>query len=408
MLESSPRTPTEPQKLASILTIVACTLTIFAATIVLVGLGPALLFAAISIVAFAAWLMTTKRSEDTGSSILSVYLLVPPLLLALSAARYSGGWVQLLEAHQAIGFNAAFAFTDANWFVLMVCAPVTLTLLGGYLISIHMPAGKFAAWWTAVYAASEGIIQLTLGFSQGTTSFTLLAALLGLCLIGTGLLIAQRLLASKAKTVPEPAPMSQRQRLSWGMLFVAATAIYGVILFNQAGPLPVLIIVGSMLGGLIGWWITTSRVPADPSWSVPLLLLLLTFFYIHVGEEALTDFNGMISEISGVPWADFEFLLLIGLAGPIIWFFAAWSLWNKQPIGNFIFWFLIVGMILGEPTHLLVFPILRMQMLGIGYEYASGMYTALFPMIPAILALVKIIGDHRRRAVLSAPNLSAR
>jgi hypothetical protein len=192
------------------------------------------------------------------------------------------------------------------------------------------------------------------------------------------------------------------------MLFVAATAIYGVILFNQAGPLPVLIIVGSMLGGLIGWWITTSRVPADPSWSVPLLLLLLTFFYIHVGEEALTDFNGMISEISGVPWADFEFLLLIGLAGPIIWFFAAWSLWNKQPIGNFIFWFLIVGMILGEPTHLLVFPILRMQMLGIGYEYASGMYTALFPMIPAILALVKIIGDHRRRAVLSAPNLSAR
>lgn len=315
----------------------ACTLTIFAAMIVLVGLGPALLFAAISIVAFAAWLLTTKRSEDTGSSILSVYLLVPPLLLALSAARYSGGWVPLLEAHQAIGFNATFAFTDANWFVLMVCAPVTLTLLGGYLISIHMPAGKFAAWWTAVYAASEGIIQITLGFSQGTTSFTLLAALLGLCLIGTGLLIAQRLLASKAKTVPEPAPMSRRQRLSWVMLFVAATAIYGVILFNQAGPLPVLIIVGSMLGGLIGWWITTSRVPADPSWSVPLLLLLLTFFYIHVGEEALTDFNGMISEISGVPWADFEFLLLIGLAGPIIWFFAAWSLWNKQPIGNFIF-----------------------------------------------------------------------
>lgn len=116
-----------------------------------------------------------------------------------------------------------------------------------------------------------------------------------------------------------------------------------------------------------------------------------------MGEEALTDFNGMISGISGKHWNDYDFMMLIGLLGPIVWFFAAWSLWKRQPIGNFIFWFLIVGMILDEPTHLLVFPIRRMIDLGIGYEYASGMYTALFPMIPAIIALVKIVGDHRAR-----------
>jgi hypothetical protein len=59
---------------------------------------------------------------------------------------------------------------------------------------------------------------------------------------------------------------------------------------------------------------------------------------------------------------------------------------------------MIVGMIVGEPTHLLIFPVVSMNKFGIGYEYFSGMYTALFPMIPAILALVFIISDHKKRA----------
>jgi hypothetical protein len=90
--------------------------------------------------------------------------------------------------------------------------------------------------------------------------------------------------------------------------------------------------------------------------------------------------------------------VLIGLIGPIIWFFAAWSLRKRQPLGNFVFWFCIVGMILGVLTHLLVFPLVAMNKFGIGYEYFSGMYTALFPIIPAIMALVTIMGEHRGRA----------
>lgn len=390
--------PVGQSDFAAVLTILACALTLFAATLVLVGVGPAIILAVICVVSFAAWRVTFDTGEHPNSGILSLYLLVPPVLLALHSARYAGGWPDMLGHHHAGWFNATFAFTGANWFVLLVCAPVTFILFGGYLISTSKPVGQFAAWWVALYVVVEGVIQLALGHSHSYSTVTILAALLGMALIGLGFLMVQKLLAGKARTVPNPPPMTLRGRLLWAAGFVLAAAVYGMILFSQAGPLPVGIIVGSMVGGLIGWWNTTSRVPADPSWSVPLMLLLLTFFYIHVGEEALTDFNGMISEISGVPWPDFEFVLLIGLVGPIFWFFAAWSLWNKHPTGNFIFWFMIVGMILGEPTHLLVFPVLRMQMLDIGYEYASGMYTALFPMIPAILALARIVGDHRRRS----------
>jgi hypothetical protein len=58
---------------------------------------------------------------------------------------------------------------------------------------------------------------------------------------------------------------------------------------------------------------------------------------------------------------------------------------------------MIVGMILGEPTHLIVFPVIAMYKYGIGYQYFSGMYTALFPMIPAIIAVITIIADHKQQ-----------
>jgi len=152
-----------------------------------------------------------------------------------------------------------------------------------------------------------------------------------------------------------------------------------------------------MMGGMIGWRKTTARQPADPYKLVPLYLLLQALFYIHVGEEMATHFNQEIASISGHPWSDTANTYLIAFIGPMIWVFAAWSLWKGQAFGNFILWFMIVGMILGEPTHLLVFPIVRMVQKGVGYEYFSGMYTALFPMVPAIMALTVIIKDTKAR-----------
>jgi hypothetical protein len=95
--------------------------------------------------------------------------------------------------------------------------------------------------------------------------------------------------------------------------------------------------------------------------------------------------------------------LLITLIGPIIWVFGAWSLWKRQRFGNFIVWYMSVGMILGEPVHLLVFPVVAMNKFGIGYQYFSGMYTALFPRIPAILAITTILRDYRRAVVRASP-----
>ena len=55
-------------------------------------------------------------------------------------------------------------------------------------------------------------------------------------------------------------------------------------------------------------------------------------------------------------------------------------------------WFIFVGMFAGEPTHLLVFPVLE----GGRYHYFPGAWTALLPMIMGVWGLYVILAEDRR------------
>ena len=50
-------------------------------------------------------------------------------------------------------------------------------------------------------------------------------------------------------------------------------------------------------------------------------------------------------------------------------------------------------MIIGEPTHYLVFPLLE----GGRFHYFPAMWTALFPMIPAIYGAALLIKGYRKQ-----------
>lgn len=394
-------------RLASLLTVLSVMITTLLAAHIVVGPAWAAGLAVVSVLALAAWLGLSWRGSAGHDGIIAPYILAIVLVLVLSTCRYLSDYAPMLAAHFKPLFAARFAITETNWFVVFVVCPISLMLLGGYFLARRTPLGLYMAWWTGLYAIADGLLQLRVEFLQGLAYKHLYfsGALVASAQMLVGAVICQRLArmptSADAPATPR-AGLTPRQRNLWSLLFVSLVAVYGVTLLRQAGPLPVTVVVGSMLGGLIGWRKTTALQPADPAKAVPLFLLLLAFFYVHVGEEALTSFNQAIASISGKPWSDREFTLLIGLVGPVIWFFSAWSLWLRQPLGNFVFWFLIVGMILGEPTHLLVFPVVAMNKFSVGYEYFSGMYTALFPMIPAIMALVMIVGDHRQRAAQAA------
>ena len=393
----------ENSRLASLLTILTVLITALAILFLVAGWGLFTEHLLVGGVALGAWLRWPLPSHAEQSGVVTPYILTVVALLALNAFRLAAHYPAFLTRTYPALFTGQFPLDPTSWFLLYVCAPVSLLLLGGYFLSRFTVLGYFFAWWGFAYGVVEALIQfkLELGSPLGYAHhyFGGVVTAMGVFYLAiTGLL---RLSKPSRATLPKPvealSPLTDKEVNLWSALFVGLVVVYATTLYTEAGLLPVGVIAGSMMGGLIGWRKTTARYPADPYQVVPLYLLLQALFYFHVGEEALTGFNRQIAAISGVPWRDQDFMFFIAFAGPVIWVYAAYSLWARRSFGNFILWFLIVGMIVGEPTHLVVFPVVRMVQQGVGYEYFSGMYTALFPMIPAILALVIILKSHRAR-----------
>jgi hypothetical protein len=374
----------------------------------------------LALVALVALVAEGRAVGAAGSRVMALHILVIVATLANDSARLGFGATAALRDGLPLAGGAA-PLTDRSWFIGLVVLPVSVMLLGGYLLGRGYPGGAILGWWTPLFAVADGLWGLALGprldWTRPVASTIVLVAALAQVLIATRAVQARLRRdptgteptagTTEAGTIPpeerQPAERTEstgltlRQRNLWTLLMVAMVVVYALSLYHQAGLLPLGVIGGSMVGGMVGWRKTTAHQPADPAYHVPLFLLLLALFSLHVGEEELTGFNRAIAAISGTPWSDSPFTLLIGLIGPTVWVFGAWSLWKRQPFGNFILWFMIVGMILGEPTHLLVFPVLDMARTGGDYHYFSGMYTALFPMVPAIIALVNLVRVHRAR-----------
>ncbi|WP_018700445.1 hypothetical protein [Amorphus coralli] len=382
-------------RFASLLFAICLSVTATAAALAAFGAPVGFILAVLCLIATLAWLWAGEVPEAEG--LLSLYLALVPLVLLLQTLRYGGGWVAGFGPLVATG-SVGPGLTDALWFLVFVCAPVSAAALGGFALAVRHPLGWLMAWWAALWAIAEALLQVALAGAGGWSALDAAGLVVAAALVVVGALLLQRLGAGKARPRPEPALPDPRRRRLWAVLFVALALVYAATLYVEAGLLVVGVIIGSMMGGLIGWWHTTSLRPADPARLLPLLLLMLAFFYVHVGEETLTGFNQAIAALTGNPWPEDRFLLIIALAGPVVWFFAAWSLWKGQAAGNFLLWFLIVGMILGEPAHVLIFPVVVMIEHGGGYAYFSGMYSALVPMIPAILALAEILRTRRKTA----------
>jgi hypothetical protein len=396
------RHPSMESTLTSVLTVLAIAITTVVAAYLFTGPGYAIELTVVSLLALGAWLRFSLHQAPSQDAIVAPYTLVIVLSLLLNTSRYWSGYASFLTTHWPSFFAPNFSLTHVSWFVLFVTLPVSVMLLGGYYLSKRLPLGFYMAWWAFLYGVAEALLHYKVEFGSGGSYSHryFVGSLAAIALVIVGVTGCQRLLQKHAPVGAsnlQPAALTNRQVNLWTTLFVCLVVIYGVTLYSQAGVIPIAVVVGSMLGGLLGWRKTTARYPADPYRVVPLYLLLLCLFSIHVGEETITSFNQGITSLSGTAWSDAENTFLIALIGPAVWVFGAWSLWLRQPFGNFVLWFMTVGMILGEPTHFLVFPVVAMQKFGIGYQYFSGMYTALFPMIPAVLLLVVLVQEHKHR-----------
>lgn len=188
--------------------------------------------------------------------------------------------------------------------------------------------------------------------------------------------------------------MQRKQRL-YLLLAIAFTATLAMGIAATAGPMVALIVCGSMAAGIVGWSRTSLRRPTDPARIVPVYLLTVVLLYVHIGEEYLYDFGPRIGALTGTGWTEAQHMLQFGFIVPAFWILAAAALYGRHPLGGFMAWFIFVGMFAGEPTHLLVFPLLE----GGRYHYFPGAWTALLPMVMGVWGLHVILqDDHRQRA----------
>ena len=198
-------------------------------------------------------------------------------------------------------------------------------------------------------------------------------------------------MTASPNAAPATRPPLDRRARGWAALIAAAVAAYATVLYRQAGLLVVGIVCGAMVAGFVVWLRTTARRPADPAVVLPPYLLTLALFMAHVLEEHLFDFPGRIARAAHVRWAPHDFVLLIVLVGPALWIAGAAALARRHPVGNYLAWFMFVGMFLGEPAHYLVFPFLE----GGRYHYFPGMWTALLPLVPAVYGAHRVLAAHR-------------
>lgn len=177
-------------------------------------------------------------------------------------------------------------------------------------------------------------------------------------------------------------------------LYLAAAAVLVAsivtLLVLQAGPLPAAIIGGAMTLALPAWALTSLRRPPDPARVLPVYVLTCALLMVHIVEEVAFDFGPRIGELTGTGWTREEFTTTIVLLGPVLWITGALAVARRHPLGGFLAWFVFIGMVLGEPVHLL-FPVLE----GGRYAYFPGLWTALLPMVPALWGIQLLVRDSR-------------
>ena len=183
-------------------------------------------------------------------------------------------------------------------------------------------------------------------------------------------------------------------------VLIAAAISFGFTmhLFHTADLVPTLIIgFGALASGMVFWIMTSLKYPTDPKLLLPPYLITATVLMFHIVEEYIFDFGTMIAGITQGIWTTEQFLWSIGYGFPIIWIFGAFAIAKRNPFGGFVSCFLFTGMLLGEPTHLLIFPIREALLHGGGYDYFPGMWTALAPLVSGLWGMSVIVKDSQRQ-----------
>ena len=177
------------------------------------------------------------------------------------------------------------------------------------------------------------------------------------------------------------------------ILVVAILIGFFIAGFSHVGAAPIIIIGGAGVLGLVAWLLTTYRRPASTR-ILPVYHLTVAGLHVHILEEYVTKFPQRMTETFGLTnFTEAPFLVSIAFVGMTIWILVGVGLIYRNPLANYLAWFVLMGPGFMEWTHY-VFPLFE----GGGYHYFPGMWTAWLPMIPGTIGMYMLWREARRPA----------
>jgi hypothetical protein len=152
----------ENSRLASLLTIITVLITALAILSLAAGWGLFAEHLVVGGVALVAWLRWSRHPHAERPGVVAPYILSVVALLVLNAFRLAADYPAFLTGTYPALFTGHLPLDHTNWFLLYVCAPVSLLLLGGYFLSRFTVLGGFFAWWGFAYGVAEALLQFKL------------------------------------------------------------------------------------------------------------------------------------------------------------------------------------------------------------------------------------------------------
>ena len=221
-----------------------------------------------------------------------------------------------------------------------------------------------------------------------------------------------------------PPLWSGRARVLSVIAAVAFVAVGMISGYRSIGLPPVVIVGGSGVAALVMWIRTYLKNPLEPRIILPPFLLTVAALEIHMIEEYEKGFGPAMSRLFDISWTERSFLMIFAFIGPTIYALTALGLFYRVPLAGYFAWFIFIGPGVAEFTHF-IFPLLKPAILPelaapvsravsngrfvadmpnywwrtTGVYYFPGLYTAVLPMIPGIMAIRRVVRASRAAAL---------
>lgn len=345
--------------------------------------GPTFFIPFIIVASIALILWLSVNSKNHSDKIITCFIFTNIGLVLLNMLRFLAGFASVGSTL----FSSAFLF-------------------GGYFLLIRAPIGAYTAWFVFTWSIFQGFLQFYMGFvlRANYINYFYSGMSAGFMVLALGLSGIYFSFKRNTSLIVDVAAPSKRLINLWTAFSLNMAVLYSIIILSsQPYPTPDLILFWiSLIAGIILWRNTTAFKSLD-IYSVnleaelicrssskltilPLYILMLALYLLYTQETEIAQYEEHVAILFGIntPYPQIGFIKIV------LMLFGAISLYKQKPIGNLIVLVACINIALTQPLAFFLFPLLEAVKNNYPFHYFPGMWTALLPMIPAVLILQKI------------------